>query len=409
MANFYSKCRHCEHAGAFSPDLTQIDAAHDTNRIGSREDLFCRDGVRGVYLTTLGRPQAEALAVAFAAAVWDRAPRRGRTEDELTSSETLAVRVPTIVLSRDAATSSPDIACGVVRGLRRMSCHVIEIGAVSRPTLDFMVYHLRADGGVHVTGAGEGRAATGLDLVGSDGTPWSRPGELDRMCTELERFPARHARRGGELRSFDSDPPARAEFLRHAHGLRQQRIGLMLQCPLQRQWLESWRGECPLAIVPVPLSAWPDGESAESRTIRARLRTLMHECELDWLARIGPDGRQVHLLDERARPIDPGAWLIRLAEHELSLVDRRNIVVGAEVPSLVRGRLKAVGCELRTTAETHEAIVRELIGCAGIVAADGTGRVWFADHYPICDGLVTVARLARLAARSAQPASHWAT
>jgi phosphomannomutase len=407
LASFYAKCRSCEHGhDPAASSRGEIDADGSSTAASGSRDVFQREGVRGTYLTVLGRPQAETLAAAFAGAVWERFPLRGRGDDDLPA---VAKRVaPVIAVGRDAAAPSADIACGVVRGLRRMGCHVVELGPTTRPALDFAVYHLRADGGVQVTGAGSARAATGLDFVDRDGVPWSQPGMLGRVQQLSREPPRRPTRTGGDLRSFDVDPPLRAEFQRFGHGLRQLRIGVAAECAVQSAKLVTWCGDWPATLVPLePLPEVRDDDT--SRDLRRQLRATLHECELQWIARVGGDGRQVQLLDERCRPVDPAVWLVRVTEQEASTGTPFRCVVGEGVPALTRGRLKALGGEVIAVDGTHEAIVRRMTETQAQLAADGAGRIWFADHYPVCDGLVTLSRLARLASRSGQAVSHWAT
>lgn len=407
LANAYAKCRSCpQHPGA-AAGLDEGEVALPSGMTAGRPlDLFTTNGIRGVYLSQLARPQADQLGVAIGGVLWEAAPRRGRSDDEFGSLAETPSRGPTVVVTRDGTPASPDLSCGLVRGLRRMGCHVVDAGVASGPTSAFAVYHLRADAGVHVTGAGGPRGASGCDLIDSTGVPWSRPGRLDRV-RELYQSPAgRPQRRGGGFQSLEILASTRVECQRHFLGLRQLRIGVATECAVQRRMLEEWSADWPLSLVAV--DGLPDiGCGAEpDRAARRALRSLQQEAELEWLVRIGPDGRQVELIDERSRWMEPAAWALRLMES--SAAATRRCVVGAAFPPLLRGRLKALGCEVHVAEATHESIVRRMQETDSPLAADGLGRVWFDDHYPVCDGLATIARLARLAAGGQQPVSSWA-
>lgn len=57
----------------------------------------------------------------------------------------------TLVVSRDARTSSPELAERLLQGLLDEECHVIDTGLATTPLHYFAINHLAADGGVMVT------------------------------------------------------------------------------------------------------------------------------------------------------------------------------------------------------------------------------------------------------------------
>lgn len=408
LARFYPACRECEHSGcapgaksaALESDVakTMLDAA----------GLTWREGVRGVYLNDLRRHDAEQLAAAVAVGLWEQLGRRGHSDDDRIDAATHRAG-PEIVVGRDARTSAADIACGVVQGLRRMGCRVVDLGCVSRPTIDFGVYHLRASAGLYVTGQGSHAAMTGLDVVGRDGIPWSEPGRLALVRERLRTVIGRPTRHGGTLRTLDAETPQRAEFQRHWHGLRQCRVGVASDDPLHAQQLQSWFAGSAAEVVPLDLWRPATSGGEESADLRRRLRTELREHHLGLIVRLGDDGRWLQLFDETGRLVDPADWLLRIAERQIALYGPIKLVVPTGFSATVRGRLKAHGTEVLTVAGTHESLVTHLLESGAILAADGEGRMWLAEHYPVCDAFVTLALLLRLASESGQPVSHWAT
>lgn len=404
LASYYAKCRSCPQASDHRAlPAGGLDSAAP-READARAELFQRDGLESRYLSNIGRPQAETFATAVAAAVWEHMPRRCRSEEE---PHTTVSPTPELVVGRDNGAAARDLVCGVVRGLRRMGCSVIDVGAVSRPLLDFAIYHLRTDGGVYVAGNGSSAGAVGLQMVDRNGVPWSTPGRLDRLREPAAAAISRSTRHGGNLETYDAVNPAQTEYQRHLHGVQPLRLGASIDCPLQREQAVAWSAEGPLQLVPLALDFDALTSDAHGAAARRELRARCQTEELAWTVHLARDGRQVTLLDERGRRIDPAVWLIRLAE-QAAASGSGGVVVGAEVSPLTRGRLKALGWQVHAAGAEHEAIVRTLLDTRSTLAADGCGRVWFADHYPVCDGLVTLARLARLAGRSAQPISHWA-
>src|SRR5205807_6087833 len=58
-----------------------------------------------------------------------------------------------ITLGRDTRLSSPRLHDALLRGLMASGCHVSDMGVVPTPVLYYSVFHLKADGGVMITGS----------------------------------------------------------------------------------------------------------------------------------------------------------------------------------------------------------------------------------------------------------------
>ena len=124
---------------------------------------------------------------------------------------------PSVVVAHDERPSSPDIVTGVGQALRRMGCQVVDIGLATRPCLMFAIDHLKAAGGIQVTGAGCEPGMTGLDFVGQGGLPCSAPEELDRIAERFRQRYSRPSRRPGSQRTFQASIPYAAGLWKHFH------------------------------------------------------------------------------------------------------------------------------------------------------------------------------------------------
>jgi phosphomannomutase/phosphoglucomutase len=58
-----------------------------------------------------------------------------------------------LCLGRDTRLSSPRLRDALMRGLKASGCHITDIGVVPTPLLYYSVVHLKADGGVMITGS----------------------------------------------------------------------------------------------------------------------------------------------------------------------------------------------------------------------------------------------------------------
>lgn len=71
----------------------------------------------------------------------------------------------TIVVGRDGRLSGPDLAQGLIAGLRKAGRHVIDIGMVPTPVVYFGTYHLRTGCGVAITGSHNPPEYNGFKIV----------------------------------------------------------------------------------------------------------------------------------------------------------------------------------------------------------------------------------------------------
>ncbi|WP_433853311.1 phosphomannomutase/phosphoglucomutase [Stenotrophomonas nitritireducens] len=70
-----------------------------------------------------------------------------------------------VVVGRDGRLSGPELVAGLVEGLRRAGCEVIDIGMAPTPVVYFAAYHLRAGSCVAVTGSHNPPDYNGFKIV----------------------------------------------------------------------------------------------------------------------------------------------------------------------------------------------------------------------------------------------------
>lgn len=99
--------------------------------------IFRQYDVRGIVGTDLDASVAESVGRAYATAI----------------REALPDRTPRVVVGRDNRPSSPDLASGLVRGLRAGGVDVLDIATVPTPVVYWAEKTLGTDGGIQVTGS----------------------------------------------------------------------------------------------------------------------------------------------------------------------------------------------------------------------------------------------------------------
>ncbi|MBI4364100.1 MAG: phosphomannomutase/phosphoglucomutase [Candidatus Latescibacteria bacterium] len=107
----------------------------------------------------------------------------------------------TIAVGRDVRLSSPRIAAALIEGLRDQGAGVLDVGQVPTPALYFAILHLKAGGGVMVTGSHNPIEYNGLKL--SEGVQSLHGSEIQDLAARASSAGARDGR--GSLESVAID------------------------------------------------------------------------------------------------------------------------------------------------------------------------------------------------------------
>jgi phosphomannomutase len=417
LAACYPACRECPQrhdTGATTRGVVELLQA--TERRVARGSLFIDEGVRGIYLNELARPQAAELASTFASLLWEDSNGWLMSNGRPLPAPAARTIGPTVVVGHDERPASPDLVTGVAGALRRMGCYVIDVGLVTRPTLWFAVDHLRADGGIHVTGSGCDPAWTGLDFVGAAALPISHANGLHQIEERFRAGVSRWSRHPGSQRMFLANVPYVAGLWKHFHALRPLRISLGCPSLPLRKVLEQVfeKLACRRVSVEIPVRARDLSDPADADCRRIAESVRQNGSDLGLL--IDDDGQRCAWFDERGNLIAANhlAWLLAEREREQQVgqivvmersrhaprdePNRELASIGDSAHHAERDRYVTAGQlgDVSLTMRSHSAI------CGG----GNSGRVWFADAYPICDAVLTLAKVLQALSRSDTPFSE---
>lgn len=287
LASGYEPCRLCPHR----EDLAGDPSAHPergpvTLSLAVRDALFASGyGLRGRYLNDLSRTSLGDWAT-LVALRFQRQPR------------TSGAAQPALVVGHDARASSPDLVAGVVHGLRRGGCEVLDVGLVPQPTAWFAMSRHRAQGVVYVTGAGCDVSWNGLDVTAAGPRPWTRadwptPGDVPGLTSTLT----------GEIRGHFSalrhEASAYVHWLRSAlHGVRPLRFVLAAPHLPQRRLIEQLFATQALRLSWLDCGPRPLADRVEDDPDLTRLIAAVREGRADFGALLHEDGFGVTLFDE---------------------------------------------------------------------------------------------------------------
>jgi phosphomannomutase len=264
-----------------------------------------------------------------------------------------------------------------------MGCQVVDVGLATRPCFTFAVHHLRAAGGVHITGAGCNPGWTGLDLLTRGTIPCSSPGELDRVAARYHEGFSRPSRRPGSQRTFQAAVPYEAGLLKHFHALRPLKIALA--CPsrtIRDLFARIFRKlACRLVPVETPTRVRSILDPADGDVERTARHVRENGTDLGLL--VEDDGERCIFFDEQGRFVPP--------------------IEIARLLAIDQGHVDQVACIELSSREA----VTVAMGLAGTpFAADGIGRYWFGEAYAACDALLTLVHTLHALSRSDAPLSE---
>lgn len=423
LAAFYPKCRECPHRHETGqlpqPKFEDKDAPQPSL---SEPSLFTLEGVRGVYLNELTRHKAGELAAAFASLLWESLPLAGRSDlRDVNSKRPIRRNGPVVVVGFDERPSSPDIVTGVAAALRRMSCQVVDIGQTSAPCFRFAVAHLQAPGGILITGHGCEPSWTGLDFVVKQGRPVSAGGRraanqenhkssraiaLEDVHQRWLDGTVRPLRQGGSQRVFQATVPYLAGLWKHFHALRPLRVAIGCPVPFVRRTLIELFAKLPVTLswVEIPQRRRDVLNEQDPDIQRVHDAVIAQSADFGFL--IDDDGANVAVLDEVGNLLDPGDLVCLLAEVLSAEKTDGAVVIENTVREQLQPRIAGRNqrCWLGgwTSADLWQAMSHEAALCGG----GANGRVWFPDSVPVCDGILTLARLLQALSRDDAPLSQ---
>lgn len=376
-----------------------IARLEETERRVDRPSLFGREGVRAVHLNELNRATAGRMAGAFASLLWDEAPHFGRCDQVAELPRAAKRRGPAIVIGHDERPAAPDLLSGVAATLKRMGCHVVDIGLTTRPCFCFTVHHLQAAGGIFVTGSGCEPSWTGMDFVGRHAAAFSQGDRLTALEARFNEGYARPTRQSGTHRMFRAGVPYQAGLWKHFHALRPLEVVVATPLRTVRALLEDLGGKlpCRLDLLPLPVRIRrfdPDDDDV----LRVGRRVCEQGADLGVI--IDDDGCRTAIVDEQGRLIEDSSVLLLLADLLRAEHPRGVAILGGEKAEHLALHFHARNLHTRCVGLTWSHVEHGLQQPQSCLAYAGEGRYYFRDSRAVCDGIATFAHILQALSRS---------
>lgn len=400
LAAFYHKCRDCEYRDDASRLASVVDGQRrDAVHRAVRTTLVTDESVRGVYLNDLDRTRSIGWGEAFAATLWETQPMIGR-RIKADNSQIIAVpentasglKGPTVVVGFDERPSSPDIVSGVVLGLRRMGCPVIDLGQTTLSAVAFHVHSLEAAGGLFVTGAGCDSSFTGIEFLRRGGQLYP-PESLRQLEQSVKTGVSRQSRQIGGHHPRQGQSDYEASLENSFHALRPLRIVCGTSTRLVRRTLDRLFAKLPCTLTHVALPIRHrnlfDGRDADLHRVAAIVVEEQHHLGLI----IDEDGRHLAFITDRGRLVSPREIARLVIEVAQRSHHGANFVVSTSLFRDVNRWLIGRDAKAIDGGEVVADLVRILVEQEAALALSADGRVWFGSDYPVCDAILILAHV----------------
>ena len=417
LAAFYAKCQDCEHRFDIEPNFLAAKAPPfpPELRVTRPQSLVTEENVRGVYLNDLDRNRAIAWGEAFAARLWEAQPMQAArelaelsqiVEGPAAESERPSVDAigPKVIVGFDERPSSPDIVTGVVLGLRRMGCHVIDLGQTSFPLVAFHLRETDATAGLYVTGAGGDPALTGFDFL-DRGSQRLSIETLQQIEQDSLAGVGRQTRQIGRHIPQLVQSRYESSLVQRFHALRPLRIVCGTATRLLPRILDPLfsRLPCTLTHVSLPIRKRNLSDVKDVDLQRVARSVVDHQQHLGLV--IDEDGEHAAFVTDQGRLVT----VKQMARIFMEFTQRENhtakFLVAASLFTEATGWLEGREATAIDGGETATGLVQQFVSSAAVMAFSADGRIWFHDVHPTCDALLVMAQLLQVLSLSDAPFS----
>ena len=312
----------------------------------------------------------------------------------------------TICLGRDTRLSSPRLRDALVRGLTAAGCHVTDIGVVPTPLLYYSVQHLRADGGVMITGSHNPPEFNGFKTVCGASTIYGDAiQEIRRMIEtgDLDRYPGSETA-ADVITPYVEEVTAQFQFPR--------RVRVVVDCgngcggPAMHRMLERLNVEATEMFFEMDgrfPNHHPDPTMPENlEALIAKVR----ETGADLGIAFDGDTDRIGAVDDQGKTIYGDQLMILYGREILTRKPGAVFIGEVKCSQLMYDDLAARGGHPIMWKTGHSLIKAKMKESGAALAGEMSGHMFFADrYYGYDDALYAACRLLEIVANSSRPLS----
>ena len=318
-------------------------------------------------------------------------------------------RAPILAVGRDNRPSGESLLAALAEGLVATGVHVRSVGLVPTPTLYFAIHHLKADGGVQVTGSHNPPEFNGFKMV-LDGLPFAGE-DIQGLRARIEGD--RFTEGSGTLHSHEVLDAYRDEVLRRI-GRLPRAVRVVVDCGNGTASIAAPQLLKALGAEVIELFCESDGSFPNHHPDPTVLHNLedLRATVLRERAELGiafdGDADRIGAVDERADVLF-GDQLLILFGRDLvrRLGPGREVIFDVKCSDVLALALEQAGARPTMWMTGHSYIKAKMKESGAALAGEMSGHMFFGppDYLGFDDALYAAARLLRIVAEHEGPVS----
>ncbi len=318
-------------------------------------------------------------------------------------------RAPSLVVGRDNRPSGEQLAAALIEGLLSTGANVLGVGLVPTPTLYFAIHHLRADGGIQITGShnppefnGFKMVLSGLPFAGEDIQGLRARIEGDRFAKGQGGMAAHHV-----LDAYKKEVVGRMGALARP-------LGVVVDCGNGTAGLAGPDVLEGLGARLVRLYCESDGTFPHHHpdpTVLENLRDLQARVRSE-RADVGiafdGDGDRIGAVDERGEILFGDQILALLGQDVVRRLGKgQEVIFDVKCSDALAEVLEQAGAKATMWMTGHSHIKRKMKETGAVLAGEMSGHMFFGppDYLGFDDAMYAAARLLKIVAGQNKPLS----
>ncbi len=316
---------------------------------------------------------------------------------------------PSLVVGRDNRPSGETLLGALVEGLVSAGARVLSAGLVPTPTLYYAIHHLRAEGGVQVTGSHNPPEMNGFKMVLA-GLPFAGD-DIQALRSRIERDDL--ARGAGSVATHAVLDAYRDEIVRRIGPLARA-LRVVVDCGDGTASLAGPDVLARLGAAVDRLYCDSDGTFPHHHpdpTVLANLRDLQARVRASG-ANLGiafdGDGDRIGAVDERGEVIFGDQILALLGQDVVRRLGRgQEVIFDVKCSDALAEALERCGARPTMWMTGHSHIKRKMKETGAVLAGEMSGHMFFGppDYLGFDDAMYAAARLLKIVASQARPLS----
>ena len=311
-----------------------------------------------------------------------------------------------INLGRDCRLSSDRLHEALLKGLQSAGCHVTDVGVVPTPLLYFSAFHLKASGGVMITGSHNPAEYNGFKVMAGKSTiHGAEIQEILRIITEND-----FASGQGSVQTYDIITPYVDEIASKFHFKRRVKVvldgGNGTAGPAMHRLLEKLNVDANEIFFDMD-GRFPNHHpdpTVEANLAQLQAAVKSHGAELG-IAFDG-DADRIGAVDENGTVIWGDYLLLIYAREILTRKPGATFIGEVKCSQVLYDQIEKLGGKAIMFKTGHSLIKAKMKEDQAELAGEMSGHIFFADqYYGFDDALYAACRLIDIVANSGKPLS----